>query len=401
MWKKSPVYLALLIAVGLVVAACGHDSPTEPTPVPCSYTLSTASLSFAASGGTRSLNVTSASHCTWSAASDRGWMSITSGANGTGNGVVNVSLTANSSETARTGTLTVAGQNVAVTQEGLGTCTVEISPSSASFNKDAANGSFTVTAAAHCQWSATSNSGWLAVTSGSPGAGNGTVGYSIERNRDVNARAGTITVGERTFTLNQSGDTPPPPPPALCEYSVTPIQFSPCMSAPYNMTAAITTQQGCTWTANAGASWITVTGGQSGSGSGVVTFTVSDNYDPPRHGVVQVRWPTASAGQNLQIAQAGCYYAVSTAAISIAAAGGTGQFDVLQTSDPITCGSATQDRCRWTAQSEVSWITVTTSMPQVGDNRVSFTVAANPGAAARTGRITVRDKIVQITQSGQ
>ena len=104
---------------------------------------------------------------------------------------------------------------------------------------------------------------------------------------------------------------------------------------------------------------------------------------------------------NLQVAQAGCHYAVSTPSISIAAAGGAGQFDVLQTSDPITCGGATQDRCLWTAQSDVPWITVTTSMPQIGDNRVSFTVTANPGTSARTGRIAVRDKIVQITQSGQ
>jgi hypothetical protein len=40
-------------------------------------------------------------------------------------------------------------------------------------------------------------------------------------------------------------------------------------------------------------------------------------------------------------------------------------------------------------------------MPQAGDNRVSFSVASNPTATARTGRITVRDKVVQITQNGQ
>ena len=398
MRTRSALYVVALFSVAAALAGCDKDSPTEPSPGPCTFTLSATSLSVGASGGPGSVNVTTASHCTWSAASDRGWMSITGGANGTGNGVVNVSLTANSSETARTGTLTVAGQNVAVVQEGLGTCTLDISPTGASLSKDGANGSFTVTTPAHCQWSATSTAGWLAVTSGNPGAGNGTVGYSVERNRDVNARTGTITVGARTFTVNQAGD---PPVPSVCEYSVTPIEFSPCMSVPYNLTAAITTQEGCTWTASAGAPWMTVTGGQSGSGSGMVSFTVADNWEAPRHGVVMLRWPTETAGQNLQVAQAGCYYAVSTAAISIAAAGGTGQFDVLQTSDPITCGGATQDRCRWTAQSDVSWITITTPMPQVGDNRVSITVAANLGTSARTGRITVRDKVVQITQSGQ
>jgi hypothetical protein len=197
------------------------------------------------------------------------------------------------------------------------------------------------------------------------------------------------------FTVNQSGDTRQP----VCEYSVTPIEFSPCMSAANNLTAAITTQQGCTWTASPGASWITVTGGQSGSGSGNVSFSVSDNWDAPRRGVVMVRWPTETAGQNLQVTQAGCRYAVSTSSISIPYYGGTGQFNVVQTSDPITCGSATQDRCRWTAESDVPWIQITTTMPQAGDNPVSFAVQPNPGPAARTGKITVRDKVVQITQS--
>jgi hypothetical protein len=322
-------------------------------------------------------------------------MSITSGANGTGNGVVTVSVTANQSEASRTGTLTIAGKSVAVQEEGLGACTVEISPGSASYNKDAVNGSVAVTAPTQCQWSAASNSPWLAVTSGSAGTGNGTVAYSVERNRDVNARTGTIAIGTRTFTVNQAGDTP-----GLCEYSVTPIEFTPCMTAA-TMSATITTRQGCAWTAAPGSSWINVTGGRSGSGSGVISFTVSDNWDAPRRGVVMVRWSTQTAGQNLQVAQAGCYYAVSVSTFSIPAAGGAGQFDVIQTSDPITCGGATQDRCRWTAQSNVSWITVTTPMPQAGDNRVSFSVASNPTATARTGRITVRDKVVQITQNGQ
>ena len=397
MRKNLSFCFVWLIVTGLTVAACGKSSPTEPTPA-CSYTLSASSLSFGASGGAGTVNVTTASHCTWTAASDRGWMSITSGSNGTGNGAVNVTLTANTSETERTGTLTIAGHAVLVQEEGLGACTLDISPTSASFNKDSTVGSFAVTAPAHCQWSANSNSAWLGVTAGSAGSGNGTITYSVETNRDVNARTGTIAVGTRTFTVNQAGDTPGP---VVCEYSVAPIAFSPCMSVPYNLTATITAQQGCTWTASPGAPWITMTGGQSGSGSGIISFTVSDNYDAPRHGVVMVRWPTVTAGQNLQVSQAGCLYAVSTTSLSIPAAGGPGRFDVIQQSDPYTCGGPLQNGCRWTAQSDVAWITVTTTMPQTGDNPVSFTVAANPGTIQRTGRITVRDKVVVITQSGQ
>jgi hypothetical protein len=114
-----------------------------------------------------------------------------------------------------------------------------------------------------------------------------------------------------------------------------------------------------------------------------------------------VRWPTSTAGQNVRVLQAGCVYAVSTSAISIGAAGGPGRFDVIQQSIPNTCGGPLQNACRWSAQSGVSWITITTTMPQAGDNPVSFTVAANDSTAARSGTITVRDKVVRVTQSGR
>ena len=399
MRKNVLWFVPLAAALVAAFSACDkNSSPTQPTPGPCSYSLSASSLSFGASGGSGSVNVTAPSHCTWTAASDRGWMTITSGSSGQGNGVVSVSLTSNPNLAERTGTLTIAGQSVAVREDGVTPCTLDISPASASYNKDAATGTFTVTAPEQCPWTAATNAGWLTVTSGASGSGNGTVAYSLERNRELTSRTGGIAVGQRTFIVTQGADTPPAP---VCEYSVTPVEFTPCMAVSYTMSATITTQDGCTWTAQPDAPWITVTAGQSGSGSGVVSFTVSDNWDAPRQSVVKVRWPTVTAGQNLRVLQAGCFYAVSKSSINVLASGGVERFDVLQQSEPYTCGGATQNACRWTAQSDVPWITVTTSMPQAGDNPVSFTVAANTGTAARTGRITVRDKVVLITQAGQ
>jgi hypothetical protein len=396
--RKSVLRSLPLVVLIAGFSACGENSsPTQPTPVPCSYSLSPSSLSFGASGGAGSVTVTAAAQCTWNASSDRGWLSITSGTSGAGNGVVSISLTPNTNTTERTGTLTIAGQSVAVKEDGQSPCTIDISPGSATFGKDSATGTFAVSAGDQCEWSAVSTTAWIAVTSGGTGTGNGTVGYAIERNRELTDRTGTITVGSRTFTITQAADTGPAP---VCEYSVTPVEFTPCMSASYTMSATITTPAGCAWTAEPDASWITVAAGQSGSGAGVVSFRVSDNWDAPRQSVVKVRWPTVTAGQNIQVLQAGCLYAVSTAVINVDAAGGSSRFDVYQMAQPNTCGGATQNACRWTAQSDVPWITITTSMPQAGDNPVSFTVAANPTTTARIGRITVRDKVVQITQAG-
>lgn len=395
MWRKSLGFFIIPVALSVAFLACDKSSPTEPTPPQCTYTLSASSLSFAATGGSNSVNVTTATSCTWSATSDREWMSITSGATGTGNGTVSVSLPPNTGNAVRNGTLTIAGQSVAVRQDGLEPCSIDIAPNSASFSKDSATGTFAVNTLAHCQWSAASNAGWLSITGGREGTGSGTVSYSIERNREPVSRSAAITVGNKTFSVMQAGDA------GICEYSVTPVQFTPCMSVPYDLTATITAPAGCTWTADPDASWITVTGGRSGTGAGTITFKVSDNYDAPRQSVVKVRWPTPTAGQNLQVLQAGCRYGVSATTITMAATGGAGRFDVLQQSDPLTCGGATQDRCVWTAISDASWITVTTNMPQMGDNPVSFTVDPNNGASARTGRISVRDKVVLITQAGR
>jgi hypothetical protein len=251
-----------------------------------------------------------------------------------------------------------------------------------------------VSAATECAWTATSNAPWLVVSSGSQGTGNGTVSFAVAGNSEVVDRTAAIMVADKTFTVRQAGDT------SACQYSVTPVDLSSCMPAG-SITANVTTQAGCSWTVAPNASWLTVPSGSSGSGSGVITIAFSENYDAPRDGIVMVRWPTPTAGQNIRFAQAGCLYAVSRSAFNVTASATSGTFDVIQQSLPNTCGGATQDRCLWSAVSDSSWIVVTSAMPRAGDNPVNFTVAANDSVAPRVGRITVRDQTVTIAQAGR
>lgn len=385
---------SVLLLCAAVSPGCEKDSPTEPSPPPCTYTLSSTSLSFGSEGGSRSVTVSTGSTCSWTARADSSWLSITSGASGTGGGVVTVSAEANAGTSTRTGALTIADQPVQVNQEAepLAECTYDIAPANASVGKEGGTGSFAVTAPSHCQWTAASGAPWVVVTGGQ-GTGNGTVAYSVERNTNTAGREAAIAVADRVFAVTQPGDID------ACQYSVTPVEFSPCMSFSGELMSTITTQAGCPWTATPDVSWMTVTQGQSDSGSGVISFRVLDNWDPPRLGIVRVRWPTPTQGQNLRISQAGCYYAVSKDAFDFVPAGGSGTFTVYQQAEPNTCGGALQNACLWTAQSDVSWITVTTSMPRRGDDEVSFSVAPNSGPA-RTGTIIVRDKVVRITQAG-
>jgi hypothetical protein len=68
-------------------------------------------------GGTGSLTVTAAASCSWAAATNEPWITITGGATGKGKGTVSYAVAANP-DTARVGAISVADQSVVVTQAG-------------------------------------------------------------------------------------------------------------------------------------------------------------------------------------------------------------------------------------------------------------------------------------------
>ena len=388
------VFHAVLALFLVAPVACDRSSPAGPTPVQCTYTLSSQGQSFSSDGGAGSASIATDQQCSWSVEGASDWLALTSPAAGTGPAAVHFTVSPNSSQSPREMTLTIAHQPFTISQDGRAPCTFSIAPDQQHFDDEGGSGQVEVTAVAGCAWTATSTVPWITVTSGAQGKGAGTLKYAVTPNNDSTERSGTLTIAKHTFTVRQDGEGVP----ATCTYAVSPVEFSPCMPGG-QVTSTLTTGPTCQWTVSPGVSWLSVAGGSSRTGPGTITITFPDNYDAPRDGIVKVRWPTPTAGQNLAVAQAGCLYGVSQADFSFASAGGPGTFNVVQQSDPIVCGGALQDRCVWTAQSDVAWITVTSSMPRSGDNPVAFTVAANSGTTSRSGRIAVRDKVVTITQA--
>lgn len=94
------------------------NSPLTIVPAGCADPLGQGSQSFAAGGGTGSVSVKARLGCFWTASSDVSWITITSGSAGSGNGVVNFSVSSNPNATPRTGHLTVAGSLFLVAQAG-------------------------------------------------------------------------------------------------------------------------------------------------------------------------------------------------------------------------------------------------------------------------------------------
>src|SRR5207244_2543834 len=107
--------------IGLQVTDGGGATATANLTVnvtAATFSINQTAQNFSASGGTGSVSVTASASCPWTAQSNApSFITITSGASGTGNGTVNYSVTANTSTSQRSGTMTIAGQTFTVMQD--------------------------------------------------------------------------------------------------------------------------------------------------------------------------------------------------------------------------------------------------------------------------------------------
>jgi hypothetical protein len=362
--------------------------------VACAYGVTPPSRTIDAAGGTATFDVATAAGCSWTVTAGASWLTVVSGGSGSGGGTVTYRAAANPEAATRTAGLSVGGTTHVVMQAGATACTVDLSKPGDTFTARGGTGNFDVMAASTCAWAAVSDASWMRVVDPPGGLATGSrrLTYAVDANPNAGARAGTISAGGKTFTITQAGTT-------SCEYSVSPVDFRECNRGGLERTVSVSTAAGCGWTATPAASWLTISSGQSGSGAGTVVFTFSDNYEAPRQGLIHVRWPTPTAGQNVRVYQEGCAYFTTTSSFDVPAAGGDFSVDVFASPTNPACGGPLQDVCVWNAVSSASWVTVTTSMPRFGDDRVFFRVAANGTGSARTTTITVRDRVVTIRQS--
>jgi uncharacterized protein (TIGR03437 family) len=173
----------------------------------CQYSVEGGGTPFGTSGGTGSVVVIAArSDCPWLATSNVSWITITSGASGTGNGAVSFTVSPNPLSTTRTAILAIAGQIVTISQPG-SACVFFVGNLHVLAPTTGLSGQVSVsTNLPDCTWSAVSNTPWLFVISGSSGQGNGTVSYAVAANSG-SARTGTLTVAGGTVFFSQASPT--------------------------------------------------------------------------------------------------------------------------------------------------------------------------------------------------
>ncbi len=384
----------LVAAAAFSSTVCNDSSPTVPSPPPppatCTYQLTSTTTSFGSDGGTALVTVTTAAQCAWTAQVDAPWITVQSGASGTGSGTIALALAANADTATREALVSVAGQTLRLTQQGRipAPCDYSVTPDSQRWGPEGGTGPIGITAPAHCAWTIAADQTWITFDR-IAGTGSATVMYTVAPWSGTAERSATVTVGGRTIAVRQDRSQ------ATCSYSVDRAEFVLHWHDPGGE-ARVTTDGDCGWTMATGANWIRLSGDATRSGSGTVTFAVPEyTADATRKAAIELRWRAATQGQNVWVTQEGCRYGAGASPATYPAAGGRGMINVLTQPISTSCKLG----CPWTGQSDVSWIRITSGNPGAGDNSFFIEVSANSGPQ-RTGTVRVADRVVTITQSG-
>ena len=359
------MYEARVVASGPGGTAVSAVSNQFQAAVACSTSLASNAFSATSAGVSSTLGVTAPAGCPWSAASNAGWLTVTSGASGSGPGTVGFTVAANSSTSSRTGAITVDGQVFTVTQAAF-SCSYSLSSASQTLAAAGGSGSVALSTAGGCGWTASSSAAWLTLTSPASGSGAATVGFTAASNGTTSARTATLTIGGQLFTVTQAA--------LSCSYSLSSASQA-VAAAGGTGSVALSTASACGWTASSSAAWLTLTSPASGSGSATVGFSAAAN------GTTSARTATLTIGdQTFAVTQAGvsCSYTLANTSQNVAATGGAGSFSVTAPTG-----------CDWSTTSSDAWVTVTGGSTGSGNGTVSFSTAPNSTTAARTATLTV------------
>ncbi|MBL8229255.1 MAG: hypothetical protein JNL98_12285 [Bryobacterales bacterium] len=261
----------------------------------CIYRLSPESVSVSQAGGSSSVTVTTGAGCGWQAASSAPFARITSSATGLGNGTISFTVDANTTGIPRSARLSIGDQTLVVNQSGSG-CLPSLMPASANIGAPASTGTITLTLpASNCAWTAIGNVPWISVTPAS-GSGAGSISFSASANGSATGRSGTITVAGLTFAISQAGSD--------CSGIALSSVDQAFPSGGGAGTLAVSSPSGCGYSAMSSAGFVVINSGGSGTGSGVITFTVQANQSgAERSGIISVSRPGTSQALTFTVRQ--------------------------------------------------------------------------------------------------
>jgi hypothetical protein len=344
----------------------------------CTAALNSSGASFPAAGGTGSVNVTTPSACVYATVLGPDWISVTAGGSGVGSGTLAYSVAPNAVTLSRSGALSIGGQTFQITQQAA-SCTVSVDTNTSGFSHEFGNAGGTgnisiITNGPNCSWTATSPAAWATVAPAS-GTGNGSVTVTVAANQATSALSTGLSIGGQTVNVYEEGTS--------CSYGLQSASASVPASGGTSVVGVIA-GTGCSWTASANASWLSIVSSGSAGTANVQWSAQANTTSSARSGTLTIAGLTYTVNQ----AGAACVFNLSATGATVPSGGISNSFTV---STP-TAG------CLVAAVPDVNWITVTAVNGASGT--VAYTVAANPSAGSRTGNIRVGNASFAISQQG-
>lgn len=265
--------IVLGVLLSTLNAACGSKSPAAPTVTVTGVQVTVAGggSTSLAPGDTRQLvaMATRSDGMTVDVTSTASWQSSsTSIATVSSSGL----LTAVAEGTADV-SATYNGARGSLRAEVKPTCTISLTPSTVSFGPFGGSASATVSVnSSSCQWTARSSAGWLPVAAS--GTGSGPLAYNVPANSTPADRTASLIV--ETSTAQSAALAITQTKPLGCSYVTVPEELTFSASGGTGQFTVVTTPSDCQWTMVNGVSalGVSVTSGFSGTGSGLVRYTV-------------------------------------------------------------------------------------------------------------------------------
>ena len=254
------------------------------------------------------------------------------------------------------------------------TCSYTVTPTTVTFTETGGTAIVEVSTTAGCSWATSSTATWA--VAGPGGSGPGSVIIEVAPNTG-SQRTTTVMVAGVAINISEAAA------PISCTYAVGPTSVS-IGAGGGTVRLSVTTPAICEWTTINGPSWLSLTGGMTGSGH--VDVAISANSGDARSTTVTV------AGQLVDVAQAAavvsttpaCTYTLSSASLTVPATGGSFQ---VQVSAP--------DGCSWTSRSNTGWLKV--SGTGVGSGWVALQLNATSGGS-KTATATIAGQTISVTQ---
>ncbi len=304
-------------------------------------------------------------------------------------------------------------------------CIDTVTPTDAIVAANGGTGDVTVNAGSDCAWLAVGNVPWITIDSGVRGQGSGTLGYTVANNT-ASARSGTLTIGTKTFAVDQA------------EGGIPVALDNP--SLPW------TTGGDADWSVDEDSYHVGGSSVQSGklgkdqsswlettvAGPAQVSFfwmvdcltypadylrfyvdndsvdAISGNMDWQQKTFIipagnhSLKWEFQKSSNYASYPYDGgwldhvevfggphCSDSLSVTDTTANASGGAYAVDVHAGAD-----------CGWLAVSKVPWITIATDSRGVGDGTVNYSVAANSTLSSRTGTMIIGTQTFTVVQEG-